>query len=486
MDLHYLAVAPEIVLVLGAVVVLMVDVFAAPAARVHAAIAGAVLMVATGFTLWQWDRVVDAGPSFAFAGMVRLDRPAVVVGAILLVVAAGGLATAWEMMNRLGPRLPEGVSLVLVATAGFTLMGTAANFLVVFLALEIGSIALYVLAGISRQHARADEAAMKYFLLGAFASAVFIYGAALVYAATGATNLYAIGSFLMANVVVKPAVLLIGMTLAIIGLSFKVTAAPFHAWAPDVYQGAPAGIVGFMAAVAKVGGFAALARILVVAFSAQRDSWAAGLAVVAALSVVLGTLLAIQQSDFRRMLAYSGVAHAGFILTGLTAGLDGLDGVWFYLATYAPMLVGAFAVAALLGSPTGSGLAISEFQGLGKRSPLLAATLAVFMLGMSGMPMLSGFVAKFTVFSDAWFGGYEWLVIVGLLASVAGFFFYLRILVTMYFESPVLAEAPGTATAHPEATFAVKVVLVGAAIATLVFGLYPGPLLELAADALPF
>lgn len=486
MDLAYLSVTTEIILVLGAVLVLMLDVFAAPRARVHAWLVGGVLLTATGSTLWQWDRVVDTGTSFGFAGMVRLDRPAVLIKGILLVVAAMGLVASWEMMTRLGQRLAEGVALVLVATAGFMLMGSSANLMMLFLALEIGSISLYVLAGIARENVQADEAAMKYFLLGAFASAIFVYGVALVFAGTGEINLYGVAAFLAGTIVLKPAVLLMGMALLIVGMAFKVTAAPFHAWAPDVYQGAPAGIVGFMAAAAKIGGFAALARILTVGFARYEDAWGVGVAGLAALSIVLGTLFAIQQTDVRRLLAYSGVAHAGFILTGLTAGIAGLDGIYFYLGTYAVMLVGSFAITAVLGSPTASGLSIEVFRGLGTRAPLLAGSMSVFMLGMSGLPLTTGFVGKFTVFSDAWAARYEWLVIVGLLASVAGFFFYLRLIVTMYFESPVLSEAPGTAAARPEPTFPVRVILIGAVIVTLALGTFPGLLLELVADALPF
>ncbi len=486
MDLFYLSVATEIVLVAGAVLVLMVDVFKAPSAKVHASIAGATLVTAVGLTIWQWDRVVDVGPSSGFAGMVQLDRPAVIVKFILVGVAAMGLAAAWEMMVSLGPRLAEGLSLVFVATAGFMMMGSGANLIMIFLALEIGSIALYVLAGIARESSTADEAALKYFLLGAFASAIFVYGIALVFASTGRLDVYEIGAFLGANIVLKPAVLLIGISLIIVGLAFKVTAAPFHSWAPDVYQGAPAGIVGFMAAAAKVGGFAAMVRILNVAFARYEFAWSGGLGALAAFSVVLGTLFAIQQSDFRRLLAYSGVAHAGFILTGVAAGVDGLPGVWFYLATYVAMLIGSFTIAALMGSPTGSGLSISAFAGFGKRSPVLAGSLAVFMFGMSGLPLTSGFVGKFSVFTQAWIAGFEWLVVVGLLASVAGFFFYLKLIVTMYFEAPVLAEAPGTATLKPEPSFVVKVVLAFAVLVTLVLGAFPSLLLDFVADALPF
>jgi NADH-quinone oxidoreductase subunit N len=287
-------------------------------------------------------------------------------------------------------------------------------------------------------------------------------------------------------VLLEPGILLIGMALLIAGLAFKVSAAPFHVWAPDTYQGSPAGIVGFMAAGAKVGAFAGLGRILITAFPLYDTEWALGLAILATISIATGTLLAIAQSDIRRLLAYSGVAHAGFILTGLTAGAAGLPAVWFYLAVYTVQLIGAFAVVAAVAGPTAAGSPLSDYEGLSKRSPFLAAVLALFMLAMSGVPLTAGFVGKFGVFAAAWRAGFEWLVIAALVASVAGFFFYLRVIVLMYLQAPAVAAAPGTVRARPEAGPAVWFAMLVAVAVTVVFGVVPWPLLDVVADALPF
>ena len=486
MDISFLAIGPAVILVLGAIAVLMVDVFSAPAARVHAGLVAFTVVVASVVTWVQWQDVGVNGARPVYDGFTQLDKAGVYVTALLLIVVAFGTIAAWPMLEALGQRLAEGVSLILLAAAGFVFMGSATDLVMVFVALEIGSISLYILAGIVREKATADEAAIKYFLLGAFASAIFIYGAALTYAGTGSTNIVDVTRLLSSVAVLRPGVLLVGMALLIIGLAFKVTAAPFHSWAPDVYQGVPAGAVGFMAAAAKIGGFAALVRILMVGFSDLEAEWSLTLAAVAALSVVLGTLFAIQQSDLRRLLAYSGVAHAGFILTGVAAGLAGLSAVWFYLGTYVLQLISAFAIVAVLGGGTKSGFDIDDLAGLGRREPFLAAVLATMMLAMSGLPLTAGFVSKFGVFTTAWAAGFEWLVIVGLLASVAGFYFYLRAIVVMYFQPAVLAEAPGTAPATPQAGPMLRLMLVVTTAVTLFLGFFPGPLLELVAGALPF
>lgn len=470
-DVSYLALAPELLLLAGAVAVLMVDVFAHPKPRVHAWIAAVTFLTVAVAIGGQWHRLGIDGAGTSFGGTLFLHNLSVSARSILLVVAVLGVATAWDMLVGLGRRLAEGLSLVMVATAGFMLMGASADLIMVFVALEIGSIALYVLAGIVRNSLAGDEAAVKYFLLGAFASAIFVYGAALVYAGTGVTNIVEMGVTLTSYHMSRPAVLLIGMALLVVGMGFKVTAAPFHSWAPDVYQGAPAGVVGFMAAAAKVGGFAALTNILIIGFDRYRGAWTDGLALMAAVSVIAGTLLAIQQSDLRRLLAYSGVAHAGFILTGLTAGLAGTGGVLFYLATYSVMLVGAFAAVTVVSGPASSGSSLDDYRGLGRRSPLVAGVLATLMLAMAGMPLTTGFIGKFQVFSSAWEGGYRWLVIVGLLTSVAAFYFYLRLVVLMYFR-------PARRTQDlPSASGRMRLVLLLSAVATLAFGVFPAPLL---------
>lgn len=475
-DINWLAIGPEVVLGVGAAVILLVEVQFKPARRALAVFTVLIVALASALSVWQWIWIsrlttenLDAART-PFAGMVILDPAAVFARFVLLAVTALGLAAGWKMIDRLGRRAAEALALVLLSTTGFSLMASSTNLVMIFLGLEVGSISLYVLAGITKERTESDEAAIKYFLLGSFASAVFVYGVALLYAGSGSLD----GS--TSFVVLKPGVLLIGLTLVVAGLGFKVTAAPFHAWAPDVYQGAPAGIVGYMAAVAKIGGFAALLRILVTAFAEYRSDWAPLVAAIAGLSMLLGTVLAIVQDDVRRLLAYSGVAHAGFILSGLV-GRGASRQVWFYVAAYTIQLVGAFAVVATVGGATASRSAITDYSGLARRSPFMATSFAVLLLGMGGLPLTSGFIAKFGVFQEAWAGGFAWLVIVAVLASVAAFFVYLRLIVTMY-----MGEDAGESLRAPVAT---RTVLGIAVAATIVFGVLPRPLLDLAGHVLP-
>jgi NADH-quinone oxidoreductase subunit N len=476
LNVSYLAIGPELLLALGAAVILMVDVFFKPRHVVHAGLVFSTLVLATATAILQYDRVQD-GATIHFSGMIVSDDFAVFGKFLLLLVASLGLLVAWPMVEKLGRRGAEGVALVFLSAVGFMFMIGGANLMMIFLGLEIGSISLYILAGITRESVRSDEAALKYFLLGSFASAIFVYGVALAYAGTGELSLSGIAAQLPDTaVVLRPGVLLAALALLITGLLFKVTAAPFHAWAPDVYQGSPAGIVGYMATSAKIAGFAALARILYVSFGSFSDDWGPALAAIAAISVVLGTLMAIMQTDMRRLLAYSGVAHAGFILTGIVGGQ--LTAVWFYLAVYVVQLIAAFAVVSVIAGPTGSVSPMDDYKGLARRSPYLAGAMTVMLLALSGMPATAGFIGKLGVFTSAWGGGYEWLVVTGLVASVAGFFFYIRVMVLMYMEEPVLAEAPGAEVAKPVVPPNVEVVLAIAIAITIFFGLYPTPLLN--------
>ena len=487
-NMDFLAVVPLLALGTGSLAVLLADIVWRPKPRVWGALAGASLVAAAIGLVWQWSQVVgDEGePDLFFSGMLAVDGYSVLGGLIVVAIAGLGLAGAWPLVESLPKRGAEFVSLLLIAAAGMHLMASAADLVFVFLSLEVMSISLYVLAGFTRDRADADESALKYFLLGSFASAVFLYGVALFFASTGTTSLYDGRDFLTANVILSPGVLLVGMGLMIVGLGFKVSAAPFHMWAPDVYQGAPGGIAGFMNAAAKIGGFAALARLLAVPLVSYIDDWAPVVAVIAAISVVVGTVLAIAQADFKRMLAYSSVAHAGFMLTALVAGGDGIPDLWFYLATYVFQVVGAFTVAAVISGAAGGRTALTDYAGLAKRSPMLAMTLMTLMLAMGGIPLTAGFVGKVAVFQAAIDVDYLWLVIVGLLSATAGLFFYLRVVVLMYFQEPARAEAPGAALAVPEATRPQQLTLLSSVAVTVAFGIVPWPLLEVAADALPF
>jgi NADH-quinone oxidoreductase subunit N len=473
------AILPELILVLGAVAVLMVVVTSASGTRWLPWIAGGTVVAATAGAIVQWLDVTERGVTFAYADMLILDHQSVLARLVLLTVVALALLIGWQYVGGLGTRGGEAVALVLLATVGFMLMSSSIHLVLLFLGLEVGSISLYVLAGLGQQSVRSDEAAMKYFLLGSVASAIFLYGAALLFAGTGALDYRGLfGFFGNGQVIFKDGVLTMGLALLFVGLLFKITAAPFHSWAPDVYQGSPAGIVGFMAASAKVGALVAMLRMVQVPFRELAETYAQPLAAVAALSVVAGTLYAIVQSDLRRVLAYSGVAHAGFLLMAVTVGASGSVSLLFYLATYVVMLVAAFGIVSLVEGPGSAGSPLDGYKGLGRRSPALAAFLAVLMLGMSGMPVTSGFIAKFNVFTTVWASdtGLEWVVVVGLLASVAAFFFYLRVIVLMYFEEGE-GEAP-VVSGPAWAALAVSVT------ATIVLGLYPGPLLDLISSAL--
>lgn len=481
-EISWLAILPELVLALGAAGVLLVEVQWKPKAQALGTVAAGTLTVAIALTVVQWVRAQDAftgvgqlGDLVAFSRMVFMDGFAVFGRLAILVTTAFGLAAGWKLMEALGRRRAEAIALVLLSSAGFSIMVAANNLVMVFLGLEVGSIALYVLAGLTRESTDSDEAALKYFLLGSFASAIFIYGVALLYAGTGQFEILAIRSFFDSFVVTSPGVILIAIALVIVGLGFKVSAAPFHAWAPDVYQGAPAGFVGYMAAVAKIAGFAAIARILITGLESLDISWLPVVAGISAVSMLGGSLVALVQADIRRMLAYSGVATAGFVMTGIVGG--GTSGVLFYVTVYALQLLGSFAVVSAVSGPAASGSTMDEYRGLGSRSPGLAAGFTILLLGMAGLPLTSGFIAKFGVFSDAWSAGFGWLVIIAVLASVLAFAVYLRVIVNMYMSDPELGEL--------EVPDTVRWVLVLAAAATIVWGILPGSLLDLTSSAFP-
>jgi len=479
--ISWIAILPDVMLAAGAALVLLVEVQWRPHVSVLGTIAAGAVVFAAAFTVVQWSEVGDAVSAnlpeglIVFSGLVVMDGFAVLGRLALLAVTAVGLLAGWRYIEGLGRRGAEAIALVLLATTGFSIMVASNNLVMMFLGLEVGSIALYVLAGMSRERARSDEAAIKYFLLGSFASAIFVYGVALLYAGTGQFEILAMRRFLSQNIVLSPAVILIGLGLVVVGLGFKVSAAPFHSWAPDVYQGAPAGVVGYMAAMAKVAGFIAITRILLTGLGSFEANWLPIVAGIASLSMLVGSMLALVQGDVRRMLAYSGVAHAGFIMTGIVGGSS--SSVVFYLVVYALQLVGAFAVVAAVSGADNSESPIDTYRGLSRRSPLLAASFTVLLLGMAGLPVTSGFIAKFGVFAQAWSGGFQWLVVVAVVASVIAFAFYLRIIVVMYMDE---SDVAGVTVPGP-----IRLVLIVAVVATLLWGILPGSLLDLAADALP-
>jgi NADH-quinone oxidoreductase subunit N len=373
------------------------------------------------------------------------------------------------------------------AIGGMMLFVTANDLLIMFVALEVLSLPLYLISGLARRRRLlSQEAAVKYFLLGAFASAFFLYGLALVYGATGSVRLSAVREAVAAGE--TDTLLVLGLALLIVGLLFKASVAPFHTWTPDVYQGAPTPVTAFMAACTKVAAFGAILRLLYVAFGTEEWTWRPLVYGVAIASMVVGAVLGLTQTDLKRMLAYSSVAHAGFLLTGVLgfpgsgdpAG-TGLPAVMFYLLAYGLTTLGAFAVLTLVRSGDGEATHLSQWAGLSQRSPLTAAVMSLFLLALAGIPLTSGFTGKFAVFRAAIEDGAWPLALVALLASAIAAFFYLRVIVLMYFSEPA-ADGPTVGVPGLSTT----IVLAVTAAATLVLGVLPGAVLGLADRAAIF
>ena len=377
--------------------------------------------------------------------------------------------------------------LAMFAVAGMMLFPAANDLLTMFVALEVLSLPLYLLCGLARRRRLlSQEAALKYFLLGSFSSAFFLYGIALTYGYAGSVRLAAIDAAVTASIG-NQGLLLGGIALLAVGLLFKIAAVPFHAWTPDVYQGAPTAITGFMAACTKIAAFGALLRVFYVGLGAARWDWQPMLWVIAIVTMVIGSVIAITQTDIKRMLAYSSIAHAGFLLTGVIAtqqgaaggtGITSLQSVLFYLAAYGFTTVGAFAVVTVVRDAGGEATHLSRWVGLGKQSPLLAGIFAFFLLALAGIPLTSGFTGKWAVFTAAWSGGAWPLVVVAVLMSAVAAFFYVRVIVLMFFSEPA-GDAPVIAI---PSVFTSTAIAIGVA-ATLVLGLVPDPVLDLARQA---
>jgi NADH-quinone oxidoreductase subunit N len=458
-------VLPELILAGVAMVGLLYEALSRRSDRsVHLFIglAGLLAAAAASVVLWSWT-----GDAVVMGGMVNADRFAVAGRVILLVIAAMGLVYGAHYFGRSGDE-PRGefYPLVLFATAGMTLIVAAANLIVVFLALELLSLSLYILTGITGRRG-SNEAAMKYFLLGAVSSAFFLYGVAMAYGAANTTSITALANTLSGKTG-SQALALLAFALLIVGFGFKVSAAPFHMWTPDVYQGAPTPVTAFMSAATKVAAFFALIRVLDVALQPLTWDWTPVIAVLAAVSVVLGSVLAIAQTDIKRMLAYSSVAQAGFILTGLTAAnTTGIRAAMFYLIAYAAVTLGSFGVVMLVSAKGEEQTTIPSYAGLSRRSPYLAALMSIFLLSLAGIPPTAGFIAKVTVFSAAISAGHWPLVLVGVLASVAAAFFYLRVIVYMYMRGPKLDQ-------DEDRSLMPRIALAVPASITLAFGIFPG------------
>ena len=436
--INYTTILPELILLGGMLVLLAVS---GLVTRTIPTEAYATATVGLGIaslisSLVLYHDVSAHGPFTAVAGSLDVDGfSALVLVLVSCVVIVGAMAGA-AFLRREEMVGPEYYVLAMISASGAMIMGAANDLILIFLGLEILSIPLYVMAGFDRRREASSEAAMKYFVLGAFSSAIFVYGIALTYGATGSTNLASIAAFLARNIILSNGVLLAGLALLLVGFAFKIAAVPFHMWTPDVYQGAPTPAVGFMAAVAKIGAFAALLRVFITSFPTLASSWQPIIWVLASVSLLLGASVALAQRDIKRMLAYSSINHAGFILLGLqAASARGVAGGLYYLFAYSFMVLGSFMVVAAVSAKGDEGHDLESYRGLVRRSPLLATSLAILLLSQAGAPFTTGFFSKFYVLQAAIEAHSYALAVIAMLSAAIAAFFYLRVVLLMFGDS---------------------------------------------------
>ena len=464
----YIRLLPEIVLsVFGMIVMLLDPVMDERGSQ--KTLGGIALIGALGAlaaTLFQAQY-----PGYGFWAVIQVDAFSVFFHFLVAAVTAVVILTSYEYMAVQEIRAGEYYGLILFGAVGMSLMSSAVELVLIFIALEISSISTYILAGFRRRAAISSEASVKYFLLGSFATAFFLYGVALMFGATGSTSIKTIGDVLASGNI--PILAYAGIAMMFVGLGFKVAAAPFHVWTPDVYEGAPSPVVGFMSTAPKAAVFAVLLRIMFEAHAPGRI-WL--IWVVAALSMTLGNIGALVQDNVKRLLAYSSIAHAGYLLMAFAAlPSNGIPAAMFYSASYAAMNVGAFAVVSHFGSAGERYVTLEDYSGLGRRSPLLAATLTIFLLSLIGIPITGGFFAKFYVFSAALQADLVGLVIIGVLNSAIGAYYYLRVIVAMYMREPRGEVAVSSVPVGLGTALAISV------LATIYLGVLPGRVLEYAA-----
>ena len=490
--------------------------------RAQTVLAGVGLVGALAATIWlatDLGSVADgaAKGGIRMEGTITVDGPTVFLWGIVLVFALGGAllfaerrleggvtsfagqaaalpgTEAERQASTRGLEHTEVYPLMMFAVAGMMLFPAANDLLTLFVGLEVLSLPLYLLCGLARRRRLlSQEAALKYFLLGAFSSGFFVYGVALVYGFAGSMG-YAEINEATRNDGGNQTLLLIGIAMMAVGLLFKVGAAPFHAWTPDVYQGAPTAVTAFMAAGTKIAAFGAILRLFYVAFGSERWSWQPMMWIIAILTMIVGAVLAVVQTDMKRMLAYSSIAHTGFLLTGvlgvqqaseLSDGqVTSLQAVLFYLTTYGFAMIGAFAVVTLVRDSSGEATGFARWRGLGRRSPLVAGLFAFFLLSMAGIPLTAGFVGKWAVFTVALSAGAWPVVIAAILCSIVAVFFYVRVIVLMFFVEDDEATPAGEVATVTKSSVLTSATILVAVAATLVLGIVPGPVLDLAANA---
>jgi len=466
-------VAPAVVLAVTGFVLMLMDLVTPQGRREHMAfvgLAGVVGALIAVIFLWGSDTT-------GFQGMAVLDTLSLFATLVIGYATGLVLLESIDYLKRRGMESGEFYILVLFAAAGMAIMAGANDLIVIFLGLETMSLALYVLAGFFRTEIQAGEASMKYFLLGAFASGFFLYGVALIYGATGSTNLHKIGAAVTAGAARDP-LLLIGFALLLVGFGFKISAVPFHMWTADVYEGAPTSVTAFIATGSKAAAFAALLRVLLESVRPLQGEWTWLFWALAVLSMTLGNVVALAQQNLKRMLAYSSIAHVGYMLVGVVAGGGlGTGSVLFYLLVYTFTTAGAFGVILLLERGGEEAVQIGDTAGLATRHPLAAFALTLLLLSLVGIPPTAGFVGKFYLFGAAVRAGFIWLAVIGVLNSAAAAYYYLRIIVSMYMREP---DGPPAVVAP---SFAGALAIAVALWGVIQLGLFPAPLFDLAQSA---
>jgi NADH-quinone oxidoreductase subunit N len=468
------AITPALILSVTAVIVMLLDLLPPRDRKDHLGYVGLLgVLVSLVVTLWLWG-----ADTRAFRGMVALDSYALFFNLVIGYATGLVLLLSMDYLRRQGMESGEYYILVLLAAVGMILMASATDLIVIFLALETMSLSLYVLAGFFQGRPEAGEASMKYFLLGAFASGFFLYGIALMFGATGSTNLDKIAAAIAAGAGRDP-LLVIGAGLLLVGFGFKTSSVPFHMWTSDVYEGAPTAVTAFIATGSKAAAFAALLRVLLAAVRAVPLDWSLLIGALAVLSMTVGNVIAIAQQNLKRMLAYSSIAHVGYMLVGVAAGGPlGNGSVLFYLLVYTFTTAGAFGVVLLLERNGREAVRLEDYGGLAARHPMMALALSVFLLSLIGIPPTAGFVGKFYLFGAAVRGGYVGLAVIGVLNSAVAAYYYLRLIVYMYMREP---DGAGLTVAVP--SFAGSLALVVAVWGVVQLGVLPAPLLDLAQSA---
>jgi NADH-quinone oxidoreductase subunit N len=468
-SIDLIALAPVLVLSVFAMLVLVLDLWGGrnKSLLVFTSLVGLLMTAISAFAKHPI-------PAYSFNDSYIVDHMSLFFICIFTISSALAILLSVEYNEREGIRAGEYYALILFCTVGMILLASSTDMIMIFLGIEIVSICLYVLAGIRRNDHRSNEAALKYFLLGAFATGFLLYGMTLVYGSTGSTNLFKIAEVVQNPSAQSNPLLLMGLVLLVIGFGFKVASVPFHMWAPDVYQGAPTPVTAFMAVGPKAAAFAAFFRVFAEAFPEMSPSWEMLLSIIAVLSMFVGNLGAIMQTNIKRMLAFSSISHAGYILMAVIAKSSlGSSSMLFYMLTYAFMTFGIFGIIIILGRKGEENLEIQNYSGLAYKHPVIALSMTIFLLSLGGLPPFAGFVAKFYLFSAAVQEGLLTLVIIAVLNSAISFYYYLKIVVFMYMKEP---EAEFNISLTPMTLF---VILIGV-LGTINLGIFPNAIITLA------